>query len=213
VDISAVLAHAQTQQHTAHALIDTLNIVELFRPVGIPSVVGSVRTGLMVDSDIDLIVRASGIPDIAACFDTLRVLALQQEIFEVVYFENKLDKPFASLYIDLGCRYENTAWRFNISIFSADSPHYDAIEQTTDAIIAALDETTRRTILVVKTERLQRFGQFRGDVAGGMAESLDLYRAIFGGGVTTYDEALAWIASNPSIEGALAYRPLRLGSN
>ena len=211
VDTSALLAHARAKQRTAHALIDALSIVELLRRAGNPILIGSVRTGLMIDPDIDLLVRAPGAPDIAACFDVLRALALQKSIVDVVYFENKLHKLFNGLYVDLGCRFEGTAWRFNISVFDADSPHCYAIEQTTDAIIAALDESTRHTILAIKSERQQRFGPFRGDVSGGMAESFDLYRAVFDGGATTYDEAVAWIARNPRSETFQVYLPRRIG--
>jgi hypothetical protein len=208
---SGLLAHARARQRTAHALIGTLGLLELLRPVGTPVVIGSVRTGLMYDPDIDVAIHAPSAPDIAVCFDALRALALRDDIVEVVFFENKLRKPFTGLYIDLGCRFLGAAWQVNISVLGADCPHRTAMEETADAIVAALDAPTRHTILTIKAERMQRFGSWHDGDSERMAESIDLYRAVFEGGVKTYNEAVAWIARHPHPEPFQPYRPHRSG--
>jgi hypothetical protein len=129
----------------------------------------------------------------------------------VVFFENKLRTPFTGLYNDLGCRFQGAAWQVNISIFGADCPHCNVMEETADAIVAALDAPTRHTILAIKAERMQRFGSLHNGDSDRMAESIDLYRAVFEGGATTYHEAVAWIARHPQPETFQRYRPHRSG--
>jgi predicted nucleotidyltransferase len=206
-NVVSLLTHAETQQRRAYELIEVLNLLDVLRPIGNPVIIGSLRTGLMVDPDIDIVVQVDGRPDIAHCFAAMSSLATNQDIVQVVFFENKLSRPFNGLFFDIACQFQGTSWQLNISVFGSDCPHRHAIEETSDALLMALTPRIKEIILCIKAERHDLFGPYIGAKSGQMAATIDLYRAVFDGDVKTYDQAVAWIAEHPSEEGFQVYRP------
>lgn len=204
----SLVAHALTLQHTAHALLQTLNLIDQLHALGTPTLVGSARTGLMVDPDIDIILHTPGPPNIAATFGLLQSLALRDDLVEVVFFANRLRQTYQGLALDIGCSFQNVDWQIAIAVFGPDCPHRSVMAQTAEAMIGALDDQTRHTILALKAERRRRIGPFHGGESLAGCESLDLYRAVFDGKKTDYDAALAWIATNPRIAPFAAWQPL-----
>lgn len=204
---------AMELQRTAHALLSTLDLINQLHALGTPTLVGTARTGLMFDPDIDLILHTPGPPDIAAVFQVLQSLALRDDIVDVVFFGNKLRQPYQGLALDIGCSFEDSDWEIAIAVFGPDCPHRFVMAQTADAMIGALDDQTRRIILALKAERRRRLGPFQGGESYAGCESLDLYRAVFDGGRTDYDAALAWIGANPRSAPFADWQPVRRSRN
>lgn len=209
----SLVAHALMLQHTAHALLRALNLITQLHALGTPTLVGSARTGLMVDPDIDIILHTPGPPDIAAVFGLLQALARRDDIVDVVFFGNKLRQPYQGLALDVGCRFSDADWEIAIAVFGPDCPHRSVMAHTAEAMIGALDDQTRQTILELKAERRRRLGPFYGGESLEGCESLDLYRAVFDGENTDYDAALAWIAATPRVAPFAAWQPVRRGLN
>lgn len=204
---------AQALQRTAYTLLNALDLMSQLHTLGTPTLVGAARTGLMFDPDIDIILHTPGPPDIAAIFRMLQSLALREDIVDVVFFGNKLRQPYQGLALDIGCYFEDGDWEIAIAVFGPDCPHRSVMAQTADAMIAALDDPTRRIILALKAERRRRLEPFQGGESHGGCESLDLYRAVFDGHRTDYDEALAWIGANPRASAFAAWQPVRPGAS
>lgn len=209
----SLVTHARTLQHTAQALLSALDLINQLHALGTPTLVGSARTGLMVDPDIDIILHTPGPPDIATVFRLLQSLALRDDIVDVVFFGNKLRQPYQGLALDIGCSFSDADWEIAIAVFGPDCPHRSVMAHTAAAMIDALDAPTRQTILALKAERRHRLGPFQGGESLEGCESLDLYRAVFDGKQTDYDAALAWIAANPRVAPFAAWQPVRRGVN
>jgi hypothetical protein len=192
--VDDILIRAREKQQNGQALLEALGLMGMWRQVGSPIVVGSLRTGLMVDNDIDLIVHVDR-AEVAACFGLLRALAIKEDLVEVIYFENKLNTPFPSLFCEVGCRFRGEKWSVQMSVVGVTCPQARYPEELAEALLKTLDDNQRRLILRIKEERLRRFGPCHGATPGRI-ESIDLYRAVLDGGAKSYDECAAWIERN-----------------
>jgi hypothetical protein len=199
-----LLARAREKQQSGHALLESLGLIEMWRQVGFPAVIGSLRTGLMVDNDIDLIVHVDR-AEPASCFGVLRALAVKEALVEIIFFQNKLRSPFPSLFCEAGCTFRGEDWSVQTSVVGATCPQARYPEELAEGLLKILTEDQRRLILAIKEERMQRFGPAHLSRPGRIP-STDLYRAVFDGRAKTYDECAAWIARNQR-EGVYRWLP------
>lgn len=95
-----ILARAASRQCAAYRILEELDILATWRTLGTPIVEGAVRTGLVVQRDIDLITYVD-LPDVAAGFERIATLAVKPGV-DVVCFENKLHRSLAGLYWEIG---------------------------------------------------------------------------------------------------------------
>lgn len=147
-----LIALAGQEQRKAHALLDALDLMNRLQQIGTPVLTGSIRTGLMHCSDIDISLHTEAL-EVGRCFDVLRALAQFEDIVTVIFFENKRRKSVGGYFIDLGCHYRGRSWQIQIAVFDATCAHAHLPEATTAATLAALDDRTRHTILALKAER------------------------------------------------------------
>jgi hypothetical protein len=187
--MDGLLGRALRRQRRAQRILEELDLLARWRTLGRPVVVGSVRTGLVVARDIDLVVHVDE-PDVAKGFELIQQIAVLEGVY-VVYFENKLRTPFAALYWEIGYGEGEDGWSIEHSVLGPDCPHAHYPEETTQALLEALDDDKRRCILAIKEEKLRRYRvRYEGDRG---EAGIDLYRAVFDGGATTYDECVAWL--------------------
>jgi hypothetical protein len=196
-----LIARVDALQSTGFELLDHLHLRELWQAHGTTVLVGSLRTRLTVEPNIDFNVITDE-PDLDACFDVLRAVARNTVEFDDVYLflGNRLNKPHPYLSAGIGFRFKGEKWVIDHLIFGSDHPHARYADQTTQAILNVLDEEKRQRILRIKHERLKSHGIHMGGGKG--LDSLDIYRAFFDGGAMTYGECEAWAASHPREEYA-----------
>lgn len=204
-----IIARADRLQQMAFALLDQLHYHDLWKAQGgTPLLVGSARTGLMVEPNLDFnILMAEDRPDIDACFAVLRALADDTEAFDDVFLHlgSRLTKPQPYISISIGFKHEGEVWGFDNLVFPHHHPEAQYASQTTEAILRLLDDEKRLRILKIKQERLETYGihQFGGP---GPA-SVEIYRAVFDGSARTLAECENWTARHPR-EDYYAWLPL-----
>jgi hypothetical protein len=188
-----ILSRAVHRQATAYRILEKFEILATWREIGTPVVVGAVKTGLVVQRDIDLITYVD-VPDVAACFERISSLAVKPGV-DIVFFENRLNQPFAGLYVEFGFHTGDEDWVIENTIFSRSCSHARYPEETSTVLVRVLDDEQRRRILTIKEEKQRRFGHEYEHKRG--AYSIDIYRAVFDGGATTYDQCTDWIKAHP----------------
>ncbi len=203
------IARADHLQRTAFELLDRIHLVELWQAHGTVLPVGSLRTGLMVEPNMDFNILTDEL-DLDAFFDVLHAVVRNtvarnagarntvefDDVF--VHLGSRLNRPHPYLAGGIGLKYAGEEWGIDHLIFGRDHPHAHYAHQATQAILNALDGEKRLTLLRIKHERLQRCGIHQK--GGGGLDSLDIYRAFFDGGAATYAECEAWAASHPREE-------------
>ncbi len=193
-----LIARADYLQRTSFELLNLLHLRELWQVHGTPLLIGSLRTGLMVEPNIDLRVLTDE-PIFETCFAVMREVAMNTAAFDVVTFNlaNHTDRPEPSIYLGIGGWHRDEWWVIDHLLLGRDHPEADYGRGTTEAILSALkvNGEKRLCLLRIKHERLQKYPDQM--VRGGGLPSLDIYRAFFDGGATTYAECEAWAASHP----------------
>lgn len=194
-----LLDHADNLQRQAGLLLEKLHYEDLWVAQGMkPILVGSVRSGLMAEPNVDYnILAETETPNLRACFSVVQALAEATQAFPGVNFFINIHftEPDPYIYIGFGFKYQGEEWDFDQEIFGCNHPRVRTASQTTEALLEVMDVETRLRILSIKQERLlSRGGSWRGSSDPG---SLDIYRAVFDGRARTLSECEAWIADHP----------------
>jgi hypothetical protein len=206
MDSDALIVQAEQEQRDAYTLLDALDLMDHLRQIGTPVLVGSIRTGLMHYSDIDVVVHVDQLT-VEPCFEVLCDVARHEDIVKVVFFENKRLKRLGGFFIDIGCHFRKRDWPIHIVVWDVTVPYARISEATTLATLRALDDRTRRTILRIKAERRRRFGHMAGDDTRGGLGAIAIYRAVLDGHVTTYEAAVAWLTAHPLADEFVDWQP------
>ena len=165
-------------------LIAELELVERWSRVGRVEIVGAVAYDLVVSPDVDMEVFTPGPPSIGAGFRVLAELAEHPKV-EKARFTNALSSPDQGLYWQLRCRDDDgEAWKVDIWTLAQDHPG-PLSTSLVEAMRSTLDREQRERILTLKEARIT--GEIR-DVA-----SIDIYRAVLDGGVTSPAELATFL--------------------
>lgn len=184
--IMDILERATLKRRQAEAILADLRLLERWGRFGRPVLVGAVSFDLAVASDIDMEIYC---PDlrIEHGFRVLAECAANSRI-RTAQFLNALSSPDKALYWQLHCLADDgTDWK--IDMWSAPTD-YDLPrgEDFVQPMRDALTDETRRTILALKEARA-------ADQLPAIW-SIDIYRAVLGGGVQNLADMQQWLKTN-----------------
>lgn len=182
----------------ARAIIDELGIEQAWTGIGATAnLVGSVRTGLMMDHlDIDYHVYSEPFR-ITDSFAAVARIAADDRISEVIY-RNLLNEEDRCLAWHLRYRDdEGRPWVIDMMHIMNDSRYAGKFERVADRISAVMTAETRLKILGLKREVFRR---------GAAIHGTEIYRAVIEQGITGLDELLAWKKGRPE-EGIIVWEP------
>lgn len=183
-----ILKLAEQNQQAAWRILEENHIISAWERIGATvNLVGSLKSGLLMKSrDIDMHIYTDKL-DIVESFSVMQELAEKLPLKEVQYI-NGIDTEeecieWHVLYTDK----ELNTWKFDMIHIRRGSKYDGTVERATDAIIKQLTPEIRQTILQIKY-----------DVpAGIMIPGIEIYHAVFTGGVKTYEELEQWRRTNP----------------
>jgi hypothetical protein len=181
-----ILERATRKRAIAEAILADLRLFERWGRFGRPVLVGAVSFDLAVAADIDMEVYCPELR-IEHGFQVLGECALHPRV-TAAQFLNALSSPDKALYWQLHyLDAEGTDWK--IDMWSAPTD-YDLPrgEDFVQPMKDSLTSETREAILTLKEAR----------AVGHLPAiwSIDLYRAVLGGGVRTLDEMQQWLQRN-----------------
>jgi len=183
-----ILKLAEQNQQIAWKVLEDTRIIPAWERIGaIVNLVGSLKSGLLMKNrDIDIHIYTDKL-NIAESFSVMQELAERLSLKEIRYI-NGIDTEeecieWHVLYED---RDENI-WKFDMIHIRKESKYDGTVEKVTEAVIKRLTPEIRRTILQIKY-----------DVPDGiMIPGIEIYHAVFTGGVKSYEELEQWRRTNP----------------
>ena len=182
--VDDVIGRADRRRAKALGVIDDLELVRRWSAVGRVELVGAVAYDLVVSPDIDMEVFTDGTPRVRDGFRVLAELAEHPSVTRA-RFTNALSTADQGLYWQVGCRDdEGEEWKVDIWTLARDHPG-----PLSTSLVAAMRSA-------VRTEERQRILALEEARAAGAARgvaSIDIYRAVLDGGVTTPDELEAFL--------------------
>lgn len=189
---------AEHNQLTAWKILEDTRLISAWKSIGAKvNIVGSLKSGLLVKSkDIDLHIYTDKL-DISESFSVMQELAERLSLKEIQY-KNLIDTEeecieWHTLYEDKN----KEIWKFDIIHIRKGSKYDGVVEKVTDAIIQQLTPEIRKTILEIKFD-------VPDDV---MIPGIEIYRAVFSGGVKNYEELKQWRKTNLLLTNSLDWRP------
>ena len=178
---------ARQNQQSAWKVLEDTCIIEAWERIGATvHLVGSLRTGLLAKSrDIDIHIYTDRL-DVGESFSVIRELAERLPLQEIQYrnliHTEEECMEWHALYKD---REQNT-WKFDMIHIRKGSRYDGVVEKVTAAIAERLTPEIRKTILQIKF-----------DVPDGVTiPGIEIYHAVFTGGVRTYKELEEWRKTN-----------------
>jgi len=171
----------------AHRIIEELRIYEIWKePDSVCNLVGSVKTGLLLEHlDVDFHVYSDDF-SISRSFEAIARISENHRIKDVVY-RNLLDAEDMCLEWHLTYRADDgRLWTLDIIHIKNESVYAGVIEKVTCKIEAALTPELKENVLRLKWE-LSRKGK---SVPG-----IDIYEAVFGQNISTYEDFDKWMIS------------------
>ena len=179
-----ILELALHNQQTAWNILEHTDIIPAWERIGATvHLVGSLKSGLLAKSrDIDLHIYTD-ILNIAASFSVMQELAERLSLKEV-QFKNLIQTEEEC--IEWHAIYEDedmNTWKFDMIHIRKGSKYDGVVEKVTAAITNQLTPEIKNTILQIKF-----------DVPDGIQiPGIEIYHAVFVGGVRNYEEQIAWI--------------------
>lgn len=183
-----ILELALHNQQTAWTILEHTGIIPAWQRIGATvHLVGSLKSGLLAKSkDIDLHIYTDRL-DVAESFSVMQELAERLSLKEVQY-KNLIQTEeecieWHALYKDE----ELNSWKFDMIHIRKHSKYDGVVENVTIAIMNRLTPELRKTILQIKF-----------DVPDGIQiPGIEIYRAVFTGGVRSYEELEQYRKTNP----------------
>ena len=174
-------------EQSAWKVLEDTCIIEAWERIGATvHLVGSLRTGLLAKSrDIDIHIYTDRL-DVGESFSVIRELAERLPLQEIQYrnliHTEEECMEWHALYKD---REQNT-WKFDMIHIRKGSRYDGVVEKVTAAIAERLTPEIRKTILQIKF-----------DVPDGVTiPGIEIYHAVFTGGIGTYKELEEWRKTN-----------------
>lgn len=185
------------RQKAAWKLVEDTRIVPAWERIGATvNLVGSLKTGLMAKNrDIDFHIYTDKL-EIGESFSVMQELAERLGLREI-HYKNLMDTEeecieWHALYTDK----ESHTWKFDLIHIRKGSKYDGVVEKVTAAILKRLTPELRKAILQIKFDVPQ----------GVMIPGIEIYRAVFTGGVRTYRELEKWRQSN-TLTNSLEWLP------
>ena len=183
-----IIELAEQNQQNAWKLLDETGIIPAWERIGATvHLVGSLKSGLLMKSrDIDLHIY-TGKLDITESFSVMQELAERLKLKEIQY-KNLVHTEeecieWHALYEDQ----ELHTWKFDLIHIRKGSKYDGVVENVTAAIAKLLTPGLRETILRIKYEVPD----------GVMIPGIEIYHAVFTGGVRSYGELERWRQEHP----------------
>lgn len=183
-----ILELALHNQQTAWNILEHTGIIPAWERIGATvHLVGSLKSGLLAKSrDIDLHICTDTL-NIAASFSVMQELAERLSLKEV-QFKNLIQTEEEC--IEWHAIYEDedmNTWKFDMIHIRKGSKYDGVVEKVTAAITNQLTPEIKNTILQIKF-----------DVPDGIQiPGIEIYHAVFVGGVRSYEELEQWRKNNP----------------
>lgn len=192
-----IIELAENNRQTAWNILNSTRIIPAWESIGAKvNIVGSLKSGLLMKNrDIDLHIY-TGKLDISDSFSVMQKLAENLPLKEIQY-RNLINTEEEC--IEWHALYENAdlnVWKFDMIHIRKGSKYDGVVEKVTEAITKRLTPELRRTILQIKYDRPE----------DQMIPGIEIYRAVFTGGVKTYEELELWRKANP-LENSLEWLP------
>lgn len=183
-----ILKLALHNQQTAWKILEQTGIIPSWERIGATvHLVGSLKSGLLAKGrDIDLHIYTDTL-DIAASFSVMQELAERLSLKEI-QFKNLIQTEEEC--IEWHAIYEDgdgNTWKFDMIHIRKGSKYDGAVEKVTAAIADRLTPDIKRTILQIKFD-------VPDDV---QIPGIEIYHAVFAGGVRSYEELERWLETNP----------------
>lgn len=192
-----IIELAENNRQTAWNILNSTRIIPAWESIGAKvNIVGSLKSGLLMKNrDIDLHIYTDKL-DISASFSVMQKLAEILPLKEIQY-RNLINTEEECM--EWHALYENTdlnVWKFDMIHIRKGSKYDGVVEKVTEAITKRLTPEIRRTILQIKYDRPE----------DQMIPGIEIYHAVFTGGVRTYEELEQWRKANP-LENSLEWLP------
>lgn len=183
-----ILEWARQNQQAAWKVLEDTGIIPAWERIGATvHLVGSLKTGLLAKSkDIDFHIYTDTL-DVSASFSVVQELAARLSLREI-HYKNLMDTDeecleWHALYEDQ----ETNSWKFDMIHLRKGSKYDGVVENVTAAILKQLTPEIRKTILQIKF-----------DMPDGISiPGIEIYQAVFTGGVRNYEELEQWRKANP----------------
>ena len=192
-----ILELAKQNQQAAWMLLEETGIIPAWESIGATvHLVGSLKSGLLMKNrDIDFHIY-SGKLDISESFSVVQALAKRLPLKEIQY-KNLIETEeecieWHALYEDK----ERHTWKFDMIHIRKGSRYDGVVEDVTDSIVKRLTPEIRRVILQIKFEIPNSI----------LIPGIEIYHAVFAGGVRSYRELEVWRKTNP-LTNSLEWRP------
>ena len=185
-----ILELALHNQQTAWKILEHTGIIPAWERIGATvHLVGSLKSGLLAKSkDIDLHIYTDTL-DIAASFSVMQKLAERLSLREVQY-KNLIHTEEECIEWHTIYKDENMdTWKFDMIHIRKGSKYDGVVEKVTAAIMNRLTPELRKTILQIKFNVPD----------GVMIPGIEIYYAVFTGGVRSYEELEQYRKTNPLI--------------
>ena len=185
-----ILELARHNQQTAWKILEHTGIIPAWERIGATvHLVGSLKSGLLAKSrDIDLHIYTDTL-DIAASFSVMQKLAERLSLREVQY-KNLIHTGEECIEWHTIYKDENMdTWKFDMIHIRKGSKYDGVVEKVTAAIMNRLTPELRKTILQIKFNVPD----------GVMIPGIEIYYAVFTGGVRSYEELEQYRKTNPLI--------------
>jgi len=183
-----ILTIAEQNRQEALKIVEDTGIIGVWERIGATvNLLGSLRSGLLMKNrDIDMHIYTDQLR-IAESFAVMQELAERLPLKEIQY-KNGIDTEEEC--IEWHALYDDAAgntWKFDLIHIRKGSKYDGTVERVTDAIIRELTPEIRRTILQIKY-----------DVPDGiLIPGIEVYHAVFAGGVKSYEELEQWRKTHP----------------
>lgn len=185
-----ILKFAEQNQQAAWKIVEDTGIIPAWERIGaIVHLVGSLKSGLLAKSkDIDFHIYTDRL-NISESFSVMQELAERLPLKEIQY-KNLIHTEeecieWHALYQDQ----EMNIWKFDMIHIRKNSKYDGVVENVTAAIGKQLTPEIRKTILQIKFNVPD----------GVMIPGIEIYHAVFTGGVSSYEELEQWRKNNPLI--------------
>jgi hypothetical protein len=176
-------------QKQAQQVMEDLRIRYRWELVGKPILVGSANFGLMTTPNLDFEIYVEE-PDIRMGFDTVREIAALPGVRQI-QFLNFMGTSDPGLYWRIDYQdQQGVLWDIDNWLVPFSHPYAGMAENFATAMKEALTDEARQIILAIKSQ-LPPENKFRG---------IDVYKAVFCGGVRDTKQFMEWIAKYPPVE-------------
>lgn len=181
---------AEHNRQTAMRIVSDSRIVEIWEGAGATvNMVGSAKSGLLIDRDIDFHVYTDE-PVLEKSFSAMMEFGKNPRVKELQY-RNSLDTE--EVCVEWHILYEHTdgeIWKIDIIHILSGSTFDGVIERATDAVIDKLTPERKEAILRIKYDM----------PADKKAMGIEVYYAVYALGIQDYAGFEAWKSSCPSID-------------